>query len=146
MRYLLATLSLVLSCGASRAAEEVCVIRAASHSEALSGHPGQLTSDVILSSRCSPYPLLLNHKSMASACRRLPSSTETKQVTAHVLSPPPAPRSSRSCAEAPGCPLTGQGGAATSAENIASRAMPPAEWRCWRQWVLTVGHNMGKNR
>ena len=47
MRYLLATLSLVLSCGASRAAEEVCMIRAASHSEAL-GHPGQLTSDVIL--------------------------------------------------------------------------------------------------
>ena len=48
MRYLLATLSFVLSCQASRAAEEVCMIRAASHSEALSGHPGQLTSDVIL--------------------------------------------------------------------------------------------------
>ena len=48
MRYLLATLSLVLSCLASRAAEEVCMIRAASHSEALSGHPGQLTSDVNL--------------------------------------------------------------------------------------------------
>jgi hypothetical protein len=48
MRYLLATLSFVLSWQASRAAEEVCMIRAASHSEALSGHPGQLTSDVIL--------------------------------------------------------------------------------------------------
>ena len=40
MRYLLATLSFVLSCQASRAAEEVCMIRAASHSDALSGHPG----------------------------------------------------------------------------------------------------------